>query len=289
MESFNVGDEDVSSGDALPYARILPSDGLSAAMAAVTESENRANWTAELVAVLSALRIGAELRCCDRLHALSWDRLIYRYSLEDLKKVLVQATELVAQCLEAIRDKGNKQGGNAVTLGDVPQNVLCPFFPELGVERQDLMSHYARLAAEQGHDVAVVVGVEHLAGISEQFDHGDFCTADDAKALLSDVESDAKMGDVAWDEEIEKRTAIAAFLRATRTFPPDVVLPSAEQLLPEVTAAVKQNYGRYLEAFNARVLAALGGPNSIAAAISGQNSQRFVGLAQLHELCAMQP
>lgn len=287
MESFNVGEEEVvAPGDALPYERIFPRDGLEKAMAAVTDSQTRANWSAELVAVLSALRVGAELRCCDRLHSLSFDRLIQRYSLAELKTVLIQATELVAQCLETISERRNKQGGDVVKLSDVPQNVLCPLFPELGSERQDLMCHFARLAAEQGHDVAVIVGVEHLSGISEQFDHGDACTPAEAKTLLSDVQSDAKMGDAAWDEEIEKRTVAAAFLRATRTFPPETVLPPAEQLLPEVTAVVKQHYRRYLEAFNARILTALGGPNSMAAmAMSAQNVQRIPGLAQLQELC----
>lgn len=293
MESFDVGEEiSIASGDVLPYRQVFPSDGLAKAMKCVSTSEFREASTAEAVAVLSALCVNAEIRLCDRLHSLSFDRLINRMSLVDLKHALINATEIIGQALEKIREQKEVKGEGPVLLSDMPQNLICPLFPELGIEREQLMGHFARRAAEQGHDVAIIVGVEHLAGIAEQ--HENVADAnlsgtpvseivDYLASLLSAVKSSSEPGDSAWNEEIEKRCAVAAFLRSTMTFPADVVLPPVEQLQPEVAELAKKWFPKYKHAFSGRISEALGGVAQSAAALSAK--PRLPGLAELHKLC----
>jgi hypothetical protein len=267
-------------------------DGLARACASLVTPEFRQGWSAEAITVLTALHIDAEIRLCDRLHSLSFDRLISRLSLTDLKHALVQATELIGQALEAIRERKGSQGEGNILLSDLPQNFVCPLFPELGIEREQLMGHFARLAAEQGQDVAIVVGLEHLAGIVEHFDMVVDANLSGAPSseilehharLLSEVVSDSQLGDPAWDEEIEKRSAVAAFLRSTLTFPAEIVLPSIDQLQPAVAEIVRRTFPRYKQAFGGRVMEALGGESQSVAALSAK--PRLPGLAQLHDLC----
>jgi len=294
MESFDVRDKVViNSGDVLPYREVFPSDGLAHGLQCVASSEFRRASTAEAVAVLSALQIDAEVRLCDRLHTLSFDRLISRLSLLDLKHALVNATELVGQALETIRTKKAEQGEPSIILFDLPQNFICPLFPELGIEREQLMGHFARCAAEQGNDVAIVVGVEHLAGIVEHFEMVSDANLSGTPSseiveyhlkLLSDVTSDSEPGDSAWNEEIEKRSAVAAFLSATLTFPAGVVLPPVEHLQPEVAEVVKKTFPKYKQVFGGRVTEALGGVSQSIAALNAK--PRLPGLAELHNLCS---
>eukprot|EP01051_Picozoa_sp_SAG22_P013131 SAG22_NODE_1439_length_4416_cov_25.417940_4_plen_242_part_00 len=119
MESFAAPNSAVEPGGAVPYQDLLvPADGLAAALALVGSPLFRAQWSAESVAVLAALQAGGEVRLCDRLAHVSFDRLVGRRSLDQLRKDLAAAVEAVAQQIES--------GGEADVM---PQNAICPLFP----------------------------------------------------------------------------------------------------------------------------------------------------------------
>merc|ERR1719506_3145832 len=101
MESFYAGDEVVSPGDIVPYWRILPTDGLHRAMDMVSKFDFRQALAVEAVAVLAGLRLGAEIRLGDRLHVTSFDRLIERHSLDELKHTLNTAMDTIAKSMES--------------------------------------------------------------------------------------------------------------------------------------------------------------------------------------------
>jgi len=58
-------------------------------------------------------------------------------------------------------------------------------------------------------------------------------------------------------EELEKRAALAALLVSTRSFPPSLVLPAPEELIPSAKEIVSQAYPKYRNAFEGRLSMAL--------------------------------
>jgi len=294
MESFDVGEDiEVEPGDPLPYRPLLGS-GLGAALRDVGDREFRRAWSTEAVAVLAALRVGAEIRLCDRLHVASFDRLIAHHGLDELKLRLLQATEAIASFVEqqvsreAAEARKAKRKPKPVGFSDLPQNSLCPFFEELGTERRRIMAHFAAAAAEQGSDVLLVIGAEHVAEVEEILAAGG--PGDGAQELLGAAGGeDAAAGDESdWRVELEKRALVAAFLNSTRTFPPEVVLLPREQLLPEYAEQVAKIYPRYREMFMGRLSSALagaGGQQQLQEAMAAEMQRpRVRGLAQLHDL-----
>jgi len=235
------------------------------------------------VAVLAALRADADIRLGDRLHVTSFDRLIEHRSVNELRHSLALAVEAVAGKLE----ERLKEHGPPVRTTDVLQNFVCPMFKELSVERHVLMAHFARKAAEEGHDVAVVVGAEHLDGIEGRFGE----TAEDTEELLQGGALEAESG-AEWEKELEKRCAAAAFLASTGAFPPEVVLPEFQDLLPEAKELAMKFYPKYRNAFRGRLAqathsnnAAGGSRQELQAALDEASATRVRGLPDLKEIC----
>merc|ERR1712151_350093 len=106
------------------------------------------------------------------------------------------------------------------------------------------MAHFARQAAEQSHDVLMVVGLEHVESITKLIEE-----ADDVSELLhgdaASGEQQATPEDEAWRQELEKRTALAVFLRVTRTLNPEIVLPDREGLIPEAAELAAKYWPKY--------------------------------------------
>ncbi|CAK0840522.1 unnamed protein product [Prorocentrum cordatum] len=102
MESFAAEGVEVVPGGAVPYHGLLPRRGVSLAQARVAEANFRSALTAEAVAVLSAMRVGAEVRLGDRLLTASFDRLVRRTSLGDLCGALAAAAEAAAAELRGL-------------------------------------------------------------------------------------------------------------------------------------------------------------------------------------------
>merc|ERR1712137_1162869 len=123
-------------------------------------------------------------------------------------------------------------------------------------------------------------GAEHMAGVAACFE--ELPLADVISELLQDGSEGAS--ESSWEQELEKRVALLAFLNSTRTFPPDVVLPNLEDLQPDSAAFVKKKYPKYREAFNGRMSTALGDLPKSAQLI--EEPPRARGLAELQEFCA---
>merc|ERR1712176_270506 len=110
--------------------------GLERAIVSTAHSEFRQTLTAEAVAVLAAMRVGAEIRLCDRLHVETFNRIVQRHSLDDLRYALIQATELIAKMIEERRAKAIEKGAaGSVRWADLPQNLLNLVFKEMSSER----------------------------------------------------------------------------------------------------------------------------------------------------------
>jgi len=287
MESFAAPDADVSTGGMIPYRDHLNSTGLPWALAAMAANQElRQSWTCEAVGVLAALHAGAEIRFADRYHSLSFDRIIARRSLDQVRRDVVMATEGVAQKLE--------QTKGAV---DIPQNGLCPFFPELWSERHAVMAQVTKLAAQeaqqiqddalQTHHVALVVGAEHI-------DHVVPLLQDETSVPMpmggfgGGLENHLEVPDdpATFEEQLEKRCAMAALLGATRAFPQSLVLPPPEDLVQEAQPVVRRAYPRYHRAIAERLAGA--GLNSVHSSMEdvlSRHQQATHSLSQLYELC----
>merc|ERR1712083_687386 len=96
-------------------------------------------------------------------------------------------------------------------------------------------------------------------------------------------------GTAAWEQELEKRLAVAAFLASTSVFPPDVVLPQLDQLLPEAKAIATRVYPRYRSAFMNRLMQALQSADPEkqrrASMALAEARSRVRGIPQLQDLC----
>ena len=113
----------------------------------------------------------------------------------------------------------------------LPQNAICPHFPELWDERHLLMAYFARSAAEEvgatgGSDVAMIVGAEHIDPIAEHLE-GDVESGMEQQVVSMLLDPEPTPSDEARREEgegglavrLEKRAAMAAFLLSTQVTP----------------------------------------------------------------------
>ncbi|CAE8736282.1 unnamed protein product [Polarella glacialis] len=277
MESFAADDVSIDPGDSVPYRRLLSGQGLDRALDNMESSDFRQAWSAESIAVLAALRVGAEVRLGDRLHVTSFDRLIARHGLDELRHALIDATESLATWLEERQAAGG--ASVAVTLQDLPQNMICPLFKELSSERHLLMAHFVRLAVEEGHNVAVVIGAEHIGPVA------DLLLQDPPQQVhVQELLQEGAASEEPWQAELEKRAAVSAFLSSTCTFPSELVLPSKEQLLPEAGDFVAKVLPKYRTAFAGRLAEAVGGDQQALSSRLGR-APRARGLHELLEFC----
>jgi hypothetical protein len=168
--------------------------------------------------------------------------------------------------------------------------------------------------------VMLIIGAEHVPFVERQLYQLTDNTMPDSvvETLLSDLaeaeescgtdkisfNSDGKSGGTFGKsevEELEKRAAIAAFLVCTRSFPPEIVLPNAEELLPEALQIVSSRYPRYRGAFEARLNEAQAEVKRVQAQAMSANMQpdraevfgalqdgtalRVGGIGELKDLC----
>ena len=304
-ESIHAAEVSVAPGGEVPYRRLLAPAGAHVAAELVTSPDFRQKWSAEAVAVLSALRVDAPVVFADRYHTTSFSRLIARRSLDALRHELIAVVEAAAKHIEttppaAAPAMGAPAGGApgpgaAVTPGALlPQNFVAPFFPELWTERHVLMGHFARQQQQATNgDVVVIVGADHADALAGHLDEdgGGAVDAGVEAAVVTDL-----LADFANDEndadELEKRAAVAALLVCTQSFPPDAVLPPAEQLGDDARAAVGRVWSKYRGAFSDRLEHAMRrrpppdpGSGSGRSEAPPQQPPRVGGLAQLAELC----
>eukprot|EP00931_Biecheleriopsis_adriatica_P109592 TRINITY_DN83856_c0_g1_i1.p1 TRINITY_DN83856_c0_g1~~TRINITY_DN83856_c0_g1_i1.p1 ORF type:complete len:340 (+),score=56.65 TRINITY_DN83856_c0_g1_i1:34-1020(+) len=267
MESFAAPDAEVSTGAAIPYRSQLNHIGLARATKLVGDAQFRKLWSCEAVGVLSALSVGAEIRFADRYHSVSFDRLVARRSLDELRGDVVSATEALAKGLE----------GQQATA--IPQNALCPFFTELWSERHAVMASVTRRAAEEQQEssVALVLGAEHVDPVASRLeddtDLTDLLTAPDDTA--------------SFEVQVEKRCALSALLGSTRAFPQDLVLPPPESLVPEAAQVVRAAYPKYHRAIAGRLSEA--GLKSVYGSMQeviSSHQQTVHNLSQLYDLCS---
>lgn len=301
------------SGAVIPYRETLAPAGLRRATDLVAHPDFRKGWTSEAVAVLTALGIGAEVRLCDRQHALSFERLLARRTLDQLRRDLIDAIEAVAVAVEQGPADGGGSGGQRRHL---PQNAVCPSFPELWDERHLLMAFHSRSAADalsEPGDVVVVVGAEHVDPLAEHLSgEADAELEQDVIAMLLDaapvqpeaVRVEEASGGLAL--LLEKRAAVSAFLVSTQSFPPEVVLPHADDIAeayPDAPDQAKEIIGKkypmYRNAFGGRLAEAqasrgqapanwpVNDPSIVEAiqGMTGEGAVRAQGLAQLPALC----
>eukprot|EP00930_Biecheleria_cincta_P013956 TRINITY_DN12200_c0_g1_i2.p1 TRINITY_DN12200_c0_g1~~TRINITY_DN12200_c0_g1_i2.p1 ORF type:complete len:344 (-),score=59.43 TRINITY_DN12200_c0_g1_i2:179-1150(-) len=266
MESFAAPDAEVFTGGQIPYGSQLNKAGLPRAWTMIEDAKFQNLWSCEAVGVLSALRIGAELRLADRYHAVSFDRLIAKRSLDEIRTNVVSATESLAQQLE----------GRRATA--IAQNALCPFFPELWSERHAVMANVTKRAADEEEDshIALVVGTEHVDHVASLLDD-----EGDIAHLLSAPDDTAP-----FEVQVEKRCVLAALLGATRAFPQDLVLPAPDNLVPEAAEVVRSVYPKYHRAIAGRLSQA--GMKSVYGSVEeviSSHQQTVHGLSQLYELC----
>jgi len=284
MESFAVPNP-VPTGAPVPYREHLRPDGLERAFSLVADPSFRAQWSCEAVCVLTALRTGADVVFADRAHAISFDRLVARCSVPELRSSIVQAVELFASAVEAGRDETRAEAEAAPWWGTgAMQNVLTPTFPELWGERHLVMAHVTRRLSKQlGQDIALVVGSRHVEPLAGCFEEKADKTADVQALLQAPDDPDT------FDKQVEKRAMLAALLAATQTFPADLVLPNAEDLLPEARKIAGPIYTKYRQAINSRLGALFnveGKSDSIVERL-GQSAAQAHGLAHLEELCGL--
>mmetsp|Transcript_14852 Transcript_14852/g.42079 ORF Transcript_14852/g.42079 Transcript_14852/m.42079 type:complete len:330 (-) Transcript_14852:92-1081(-) len=279
MESYSVTG-DVAVGGALPYRSSLKAAGLTKALQKLADREFRASLTCEAVAVLSALRVGAELKFADRQQTKSFDRIVARVPMEELRQIVIMATEAFATALEG---KGDSKDSATGSLG--AQNLLCRFFPELWAERHVVMAHVAReaWASSRDADIILVLGAEHVEPVVRRLDKTEADQGVSVDELLRAPPAAADRS-----AELEKRSALAALLVSTQSFPPECVLPPPDQL-DEVGKAVAQKvYPKYRWAIDGRLRQSSEGKPSaqdrLTAALQALNSCR--GLGQLEELCS---
>lgn len=192
-------------------------------------------------------------------------------------------------------------------------------FPELWGERHLLMAFVARSATDRlpgAGDVAVVVGAEHVDPLTEHLtapDASDVELKQQVITMLLDP-APAKPEEVRAEEAaggleliLEKRAAVSAFLVSTQSFPPEVVLPHADDILQafpddpdEAKKIISAVYPRYRNAFGARLAEAQASQGqtpanwpvsdpSLVAAMQGMardgGPARAQGLSQLPALC----
>mmetsp|Transcript_70934 Transcript_70934/g.189264 ORF Transcript_70934/g.189264 Transcript_70934/m.189264 type:complete len:309 (-) Transcript_70934:39-965(-) len=258
MESFVVDGQPIQPGAVVPYHKTLPSTGLQRAMELVAEPSFQEAWTAEAVAALTALRVQSQVVFADRLHTQSFDRLIERRSLDEMRHSLIHATEAVASAMESTP-------GWSLP----PQNCVCPLFPELWEERHKVMAHFAAQQAAAGADVGVVVGSQHIDGVAE------YLNQDFDESLLATPTGRDGNDPVEW----EKRAAVGAFLTTTRIFPPWCALPNEQEMTQDQLDLVKRFYPKYRNAFVGR----LAGFQQRLAGIS--DGTQILGLGHLAGLC----
>lgn len=152
MESFTgecfAGVDKLTPGAAVPYRDTLAAAGLQKATELVASPDFRQRWTSEAVAVLAALAVGADIRLCDRSHAVSFERLIAHRTLDQLRHDLIEATEAVAVAVEqAPTEVGPQQYAHNM----MPQNAVCrKFKPARGWYCHSAASHRVPHAKE-GH------------------------------------------------------------------------------------------------------------------------------------------
>jgi hypothetical protein len=246
FESFAAEREVVSPGGVIHYKDALP--GWRRAAAAVAQDSFRNAWTTEAIATLSALRVDSEIRFGDRMLSTSFDRLIARCGLDELRHALIEATEAVAAAIENSPSSASR----------VPQNALCPHFPELWQERHMLMATFAARAAEAAaddDDVAFVCGAEHVERIARCLAAGplDSVAVDSLLSATSGAELTSPADASARKVLLEKRAAVAALLLSTNSFPPELVLPPADCLTKPDLAVVQECYPKYRAAFAQRI------------------------------------
>lgn len=277
MESFAAADQVVAPGDVLPYRSMLNERGLGLAMGELGGAKFRERLSAEAVAVLTALQVGSEVAFGDRLHATSFNRIVATRSLNDLRYELIDAVEMVGTKLE--------EPLAPAAMDDLPQNFICPMFKELGEERHMVMAQLVRQCAEQGHDVCLVVGKEHIDPVAKYLEEPAYSGIEGLLDNLDDG-SGASSSPEAFAEELEKRVALAAFVLTTKTFPADLVLPQFEDLVPDAQAVVKKIWPKYRNAFRNRLANHLEGAGSKENAIAKAMAQkRILGVLGLEELC----
>jgi hypothetical protein len=246
------------------------------------------------------------------MHATSFERLIAHRTLDQLRHDLINATEAVAVAVE----QGAAESGGQ--WRHLPQNAVCLSFPELWGERHLVMAFNARSAADclaTTGEVAVVVGAEHVDPLAEHI-------LGDAPAVKMEQEVVTMLLDAApakpeevWAEEasgglpllLEKRAAVAAFLVSTQSFPPEAVLPHADDIAEaysdnpdEAKEVISKVYPRYRNAFGRRLAEAqasrgqapsnwpVNDPSLVEAMqgmASGEGQTRVRGLSQLPALC----
>eukprot|EP00930_Biecheleria_cincta_P013955 TRINITY_DN12200_c0_g1_i1.p1 TRINITY_DN12200_c0_g1~~TRINITY_DN12200_c0_g1_i1.p1 ORF type:complete len:366 (-),score=57.63 TRINITY_DN12200_c0_g1_i1:179-1216(-) len=288
MESFAAPDAEVFTGGQIPYGSQLNKAGLPRAWTMIEDAKFQNLWSCEAVGVLSALRIGAELRLADRYHAVSFDRLIAKRSLDEIRTNVVSATESLAQQLEGRRATAIAQ--NALCSAGFerlhwsskwyqrPRTRRCPFFPELWSERHAVMANVTKRAADEEEDshIALVVGTEHVDHVASLLDD-----EGDIAHLLSAPDDTAP-----FEVQVEKRCVLAALLGATRAFPQDLVLPAPDNLVPEAAEVVRSVYPKYHRAIAGRLSQA--GMKSVYGSVEeviSSHQQTVHGLSQLYELC----
>merc|ERR1719329_213548 len=232
----------IETGKEVPYAKFLNPLGVGRAISSVAHKpELREKLSAESLAVLTGMEVGSEIRFADREHAVSFDRLVARMSVNEMLSSVAKVADAFGSAVERQGQEANSTTPWAQE--ELLQNLLCPFFPELWRERHLVMASTIRRAAldlEAGErrDVMVVLGAKHvepLAEILEQEPHAD----EDLLALLGNPDDTAS-----FEDQLEKRAALVALLVSTRSFPPGYVLPASEDLLPEALAIVKPVYTR---------------------------------------------
>lgn len=255
MESY-WAPEAVDTGEEVPYAKFLHPFGVARAISSLGKPKLRDTLSAEALAVLAGLEVGAKIRFADREHVVSFNRLVSRMTVSEM---LVSVARVADEFGAAVERQG--AASNATTpwaQDELLQNQLCPFFPELWRERHLVMASAARSAAaeleaglsltEGGRsDLVMVLGAKHVEPLADLLLE-EPTTEENLVALLDSPEDTAT-----FNEQLEKRAALVALLVSTRAFPAEYVLPASEDMLPEALEVVKPVYSRVRSAIMERM------------------------------------
>eukprot|EP00906_Rhabdomonas_costata_P013556 RCo019451 len=195
-------------------------------MTLVQDPVFRAQLTGEMVAVLQALKLGLEIRFCDRLNTVSVDMLLKNRSVKELEAMADAA--LTVAVAEAVK-RGLPIHGC--------QSFILPSFPELFQERQRVMAHYARQATEE-RDALVVVNKHHMEGIASLWD-----------PPVGPVDELLVSPPFAVETQLQSRGLLLALCKVTNAFSMDAITDFPRALTEAEVQTMRDHVTMYLNMF----------------------------------------
>ena len=264
MESFCTPESDIQTGGIIDYEEEYGRDIMKQLLDLGAESHRK--WSGELAAVVAGVGVGAEIRFCDRMHSISFNRFINKY---DKAEVVLQ----LLNTLDSLQD------------ADDNAQQLSKSIPELWTERHEIMSHVVLTQKQRFPDeeILAIIGSAHTEEVQSLLTSNKTTSLDD---LLTDYPATYE------NDDLDKRLAVAALLSTTMAFHPNTVV-SPEDIPESLKSQADKVYNNYRSIFRRRLEDNIPGSQSRDIAPSQEElmkrmtarfGARSVGLLQLPRL-----